>query len=57
MGKLKCQEIIPYIAVNAKKQVLPGNIKTNIPFNYEEGESEKLISTARSMVTLDPLTS
>ena len=57
LGKLKCQEIIPYIAVNAKKQVLPGDIKTNIPFNYEEGESEKLISTARSMVTLDPLTS
>ena len=49
--------VIPYIAVNAKKQVLPGDIKTNIPFNYEEGESEKLISTARSMVTLDPLTS
>ena len=57
MGKLNCQEIIPYIAVNAKKQVLPGDIKTNIPFNYEEGELEKLISTARSMVTLDPLTS
>ena len=30
---------------------------TSIPFNYEEGESEKLISTARSMVTLNPLTS
>ena len=44
IGKLKCQDIIPYVAKNAKKQELPSELITNIPFTYEGGKSEKLIA-------------
>ena len=43
IGKLKCQDVIPYVAKNAKKQELPSELITNIPFTYEEGKSEKLL--------------
>ena len=43
VGKIKCQDVIPYVAQNAKKQELPSELITNIPFTSEEGKSEKLL--------------